>query len=68
MLPAVSDKCLLDALCGISRDCNVDWEIWAVTRPTPGGGDPRRQCIDDPEAHADAVRGVREAFDRRAGG
>jgi hypothetical protein len=61
-------KCLLDALCGISRDCHVDWEIWATYSPRPVGVIRGGECIDDPEAHADAVRSRREELDRRAGG
>ena len=60
-------KCLLDALCGISRDCKVDWEIRATYSPRPVGVIRGGECRADPEAHAEAVRIMAERLDRRAG-
>jgi hypothetical protein len=61
-------KCMLDALCGISRDCGVDWEIWATYSLRPVGVIRGGECHDDPEAHAEAVRNMAERLNRRNGG
>jgi hypothetical protein len=61
-------KCLLDALCGISRDCEVDWEIRATYSRRPVGVIRGGECRADPEAHAEAVRDMGERLNRRAGG
>jgi hypothetical protein len=65
---AYEARSLLDRLCGISRECDVDWEIWAKYGPRPVGVIRGGECIDDPEGHADAVRAMREDLDRRADG
>src|SRR5262245_23702506 len=57
-------KCLLDALCAISRDCGVDWEIRATYSQRPVGTIRGGQCYDDPEAHAEAIRHMRARLDR----
>jgi len=49
-------KCLLDALCEISGEHDVDWEVWATYAQRPVAVIRGGVCIDDPEAHAEAVR------------
>jgi hypothetical protein len=60
-------KCLLDALCGISHDCKVDWEIRATYSPRPVGVIRNGECHADQEAHVEAVRSMGEKLNGRAG-
>lgn len=61
-------KCLLDALCHISRDCGVDWEIMTTYGLRPVGVIRNGVCIDDPEAHAEAMRNLGERLRHAADG
>ena len=61
-------QCLLDGLCGISRDCQVDWEIHDPYGRRPVGIIRGGQCHADPEAQAEATRNMGEVLRRRARG
>ena len=58
-------KCLLDGLCGISRDCQVDWEIRDTYCLRPLGIIRNGECHADPEAQAEAARNMGEVLFRR---
>jgi hypothetical protein len=58
---------MLDALCDISRDCLVDWEIRATYSPRPVGSIRAGICHSDLEAHAEAMRQMRARLDGRNG-
>ena len=60
-------KCILDALCDISRDCQVDWEIRATYAARPVGTIRDGVCHSDQEAHEEAIRGMRNRLDGRNG-
>jgi hypothetical protein len=60
-------KCMLDALCDISRDCQVDWEIRATYAERPVGIIRAGVCHSDQEAHEEAIRGMRTRLDARNG-
>lgn len=59
-------KCLLDGLCGISRECKVDWEIRDSYCLRPIGVIRNGVCHSDPEAQAEAVRNMGEVLSRRS--
>lgn len=61
-------KSLLDGLCGISRDCQVDWEIHDPYGLRPIGVIRGGVCHADPEAQAEAVRNMGEVLRRRSSG
>jgi hypothetical protein len=63
---AYEAKCLLDGLCGISRDCKVDWEIHDPYGLRPVGIILGGECHADPEAQAEAVRNMGEVLRRRS--
>ena len=65
---AYEAQCLLDGLCGISRDCRVDWEIHDPYGLRPIGTIRSGRCLADPEAQAEAVRNRGELLRRGAGG
>jgi hypothetical protein len=60
-------KCLLDGLCGISRDCQVDWEIHHPYGLRPVGVIRGGVCHADEEALAEATRNMGEVLRRRSG-
>lgn len=57
-------KCLLDGLCGISRDCKVDWEIHDPYGLRPIGIIRDGECYADAEAQAEAVRNMGDVLQR----
>jgi hypothetical protein len=61
---AYEAKCLLEALCGISRDCKVAWEIRDPHCARPIGIIRDGACHADPEAQAEAARNMVEAHSR----
>ena len=63
---AYEAKCLLDGLCGISRDCKVDWEIHHTYSLRPIGVIRGGECHSDPEAQAEAARNMGEVLRRRS--
>jgi hypothetical protein len=58
-------KCLFEGLCGISRDCQVDWEIRDTYCLRPLGVIRNGECHADPEAQAEAARNMGEVLSRR---
>lgn len=53
---------LLKGLCGISRDCKVDWEIHDPYGLRPVGIIRGGECHADSEAQAEAVRNMGEVL------
>jgi hypothetical protein len=64
---AYEGKCLLDGLCGISRDCQVDWEIHEPYGLRPVGYIRGGVCHADREAQIEAARNMVETRRQRAG-
>jgi hypothetical protein len=60
-------KCMVDALCDISRDCQVDWEIRATYAARPVGTIRGGVCQSDQEAHEEAMSAWRARLDSSNG-
>jgi len=65
---AYEAQCLLDALCSISRECGVDWEIRDDACLRPIGVIRAGVCHADHEAMAESARNRGEILRRKAGG
>jgi hypothetical protein len=61
-------QCLLDGLCGISRDCQVDWEIHDPYGLRPVGFIRKGQCHADPAAQTEALQNMQAVLRRRSSG
>lgn len=63
---AYEAQCLLDGLCGISRACQVDWEIHDRFGLRPIGVIRGGVCHADAEAQAEAARNMADVRFREA--
>jgi hypothetical protein len=63
---AYEARCLLNGLCGISRECKVDWEVHQTYGLRPVGYIRTGECHDDPEASAEAGRNMCEVLPQRS--
>jgi hypothetical protein len=65
---AYEAQCLLEGMCGISRDCKMDWEIHDPYGLRPIGTIRGGDCHSDPEAQSEATRNMGDVLRRRARG
>jgi hypothetical protein len=64
--PPYEHKCLLEGLCGISRECKVDWEMHVTYGLRPVGFIRAGECHWDQEAWAEALRNMCDNMARRS--